>query len=129
MTTSKSVEWVLRVAVFGEFFGHGVLALQGKQAWIGWIGQLLGSDGSTSVTILTVIGAVDIAVAITVLSWRRLPRVILLWAVGWGFWTALLRPIVGESVLDFIERWPNWGAPLALLFLYGWPKTAKEWLK
>ena len=34
MDNSKKIEWILRVAVAGEFVGHGVFALQGKKAWI-----------------------------------------------------------------------------------------------
>ena len=45
----------------------------------------------------------------------------------WGFWTALIRQIVGEPIWDFVERWANWGAPLALLLLIGWPKNWREW--
>jgi hypothetical protein len=45
----------------------------------------------------------------------------------WGFWTALVRPIVGEPIWDFVERFANWGAPLALLALSGIPRTVKEW--
>ena len=44
-------------------------------------------------------------------------RPVLLWATAWGFWTALVRPFVGEPIWDFIERWANWGAPLALYLL------------
>lgn len=33
---NKIVEWVLRIAVAGEFIGHGVFALQGKKR--GWSG-------------------------------------------------------------------------------------------
>lgn len=32
MNNSKIINWVLRVAVAGEFIGHGVFALQGKKA-------------------------------------------------------------------------------------------------
>lgn len=56
-------------------------------------------------------------------------RIVLLWAAIWGFWTALVRPIVGEPIWDFVERWANWGTPLALLFLLGLPKNLKDWLK
>lgn len=123
------LEWVLRVAVFGEFLGHGVFALQGKAQWILWIEEILGTDPATAATLLTLIGVVDVAVAFAVLLWRGVPRVVLLWAAVWGFWTALVRPIVGEPMWDFVERWANWGAPLALLMLYGWPKTLRDWLK
>ena len=32
MNSPKIIEWVLRIAVAGEFLGHGVFALQGKKA-------------------------------------------------------------------------------------------------
>ena len=69
----------------------------------------------------------DLLVAVTVLfaPWR----IILIWAAIWGFWTALLRPIAGEPIWDFFERWANWAAPLALLALQGFPKKAKDWFK
>lgn len=121
----KKLEWVLRIAVFGEFLGHGIFALQGKQAWIGWIEKMLSVEPATAVTLLTVIGIADIVVAFLMLVWPI--RLALLWAVVWGFWTALVRPLVGEPFWDFVERWANWGAPLALLLLRGSPKSFKEW--
>lgn len=126
---TKRIEWVLRIAVAGEFLGHGVFALQGKAQWVGWIQELLGMDAIAASGLLTLIGAMDVAIAVGVLLWRGLPRVVLLWAAIWGFWTALVRPIVGEPVWDFVERWANWGAPLALLLARGWPKKAGEWIR
>ncbi len=126
---TKLIEWVLRIAVAGEFLGHGVFALQGKAQWIGWIEELLRVDASTAATLLMLIGLMDIAVAASVLLWRRVPRAVLLWAAVWGFWTALVRPVVGEPVWDFVERWANWGAPLALLLVRGWPKRPVEWVR
>ena len=125
MENSKKIEWVLRIAVAGEFVGHSVFALQGKKAWIDWIHQLTGVEIGTATILLTLIGFVDLLVALIVLV--RPVRIVLLWATFWGFWTALVRPLVGEPIWDFIERWPNWGAPLALLLLIGWPKNWKEW--
>lgn len=125
MNQQKPVQWILRVAVAGEFIGHGALALQGKQAWIGWISQLTGADPNLATQLLFLIGLLDVLVALIVLI--RPIRAVLLWAAFWGFWTALVRPLVGESVLDFVERWANWGAPLALLLLLGWPKKIREW--
>ncbi len=125
MINSKKIEWVLRVAVAGEFVGHGVFALQGKQSWIGWIQQLTGVDTGLAATLLTLIGLTDLLVALIVLV--RPIRAVVLWAAIWGFWTALLRPIVGEPIWDFVERWANWGAPLALFLLIGFPKTLKSW--
>lgn len=124
---NKRIEWILRIAIFGEFLGHGVLALQGKKAWIGWIQDLTNVDSALAAKLLLAIGIFDLIVALLALF--RPIRAVLLWAAIWGFWTALVRPIVGESVLDFVERWANWGAPLALLLLRGWPKSGKEWFK
>lgn len=124
---NKYIEWVLRIAIFGEFLGHGVLGFQGKQTWIVWIQQLSGLDAVTAAKILPIIGIMDIIIAFIVLI--KPIRAVLLWAALWGFWTALVRPLVGEPVWDFIERWANWGAPLALLLLLGWPKNFKDWFK
>lgn len=127
MNNQKLIKWVLRIAVAGEFIGHGVFAIQGKKDWIGWFTKFGVSDAGTAAQLLFLFGMMDIAFAILVLV--KPVRLVLLWMVFWGFWTALLRPIVGMPVWDFVERWANWGAPLALLFLIGWPKTFKEWFK
>lgn len=116
MSSHKKMEWLLRVGVAGEFAGHGLLAVGGKATWVGWISQMLGVDAPTATTILLLIGIMDVLVALVVLV--KPVRPILLWAAFWGFWTALVRPLVGESVLDFIERSANWAAPLALYYFY-----------
>jgi len=124
---NKKVEWILRIGVAGEFLGHGVFALQGKQQWINWFSGIGVSDAGLAAQLLFMVGLADILLAALVLI-KPVP-VALLWMAIWGFWTALLRPLVGESIWDFVERWANWAAPLALLFLIGWPKTFKEWFK
>ncbi|MBI4128008.1 MAG: hypothetical protein HY459_02960 [Parcubacteria group bacterium] len=130
MHNQKFIEWVLRIAVAGEFIGHGVFALQGKQQWIGWIQEFTGVSGISqgiATQLLFFIGLLDLLVALIILV--KPIRIVLLWAAFWGFWTALMRPLVGEPIWDFVERWANWGAPLALLFLRGWPKSLKEWFR
>jgi len=124
---TKFIMWILRIAVAGEFLGHGIFALQGKQDWIGWFAKFGVSDPGTATQLLFILGIIDITLAILVLI--KPIRVALLWMVLWGFWTALLRPIVGMPVWDFVERWTNWGAPLALLLLVGWPRNLKEWFR
>lgn len=127
MNNSKTLQWILRVAVFGEFLGHGIFALQGKKAWIDWTVQLTGMSLDSAGTFIFCVGVVDIIISLIVLL--RPIKIVLLWAAFWGFWTALVRPLVGEPVWDFVERWANWGAPLALLIILGWPRSIKEWLK
>lgn len=111
----KKIEWVLRIAVAGEFFGHGVFALQGKKQWVSWFANFGVSDAGLATQLLFLVGITDILLALLVLV--KPVRIALIWMIFWGFWTALLRPLVGEPIWDFVERWANWGAPLALLLL------------
>ena len=127
MNNTKVIEWVLRIAVAGEFIGHGVFALQGKKQWIDWFSIFGVSDVGTASQLLFLVGITDIALALLILV--KPIRIALLWMAFWGFWTALVRPLVGEPIWDFVERWANWGVPLALLLLIGLPKTLKEWFK
>lgn len=123
----KIVEWILRIAVAGEFIGHGVFALQGRRAWVEWFSIFGIADAGVATTILWLIGLLDIALAVLILL--RPVRIALLYMAFWGFWTALMRPIAGDSIFEFVERWANWGAPLALLLLRGWPASFKDWLR
>ena len=116
MTNEKKLEWILRIGVAGEFLGHGVFAILGKADWIKWTEQLTGLDTATATIFMTIVGAVDILLAFLVL-WKPI-RPVLLWMAFWGFWTALVRPLVGLPIWDFIERSANWAAPLALYFFY-----------
>ena len=125
MDNLKIVKWVLRIAVAGEFIGHGVFALQGRKAWVEWFSIFGISDTSIATQILFLVGATDVALAILILI--KPIRIALLWMAFWGFWTALMRPIAGDSIFEFVERWANWGVPLALLLLIGWPKSVREW--
>lgn len=112
---TKLISWVLRIAVAGEFIGHGMFALQGKKDWIGWFAKFGVNDPNMATQILFWIGVLDIAVAILILI--KPFRIALLYMIVWGFWTALLRPLVGMPIWDFVERWANWGAPLALYLI------------
>ena len=124
---NKVIQWVLRIAVAGEFIGHGVFGLGGKKEWLDWISQLTNAPTDLARKLLFLVGLLGLLVALIVLV--RPISLVLLWATFWGFWTALLRPIVGEPIWDFVERSANWGAPLTLLLLIGWPKSWKELLK
>ena len=115
MTNDKKVQWALRIGVAGEFLGHGMLAIGGKADWITWTQNILHVSQGTAAIIMLLIGCLDVLLAILVLI--KPIRPFILWMAIWGFWTALLRPIVGQSIWDFVERFANFGAPLALYFL------------
>lgn len=120
--------WILRIVTAGSFFGHGMFAVQGKQAWFKYFEAVSITNPETITMLLLWVGILDIALAILILI--KPIRIALLWMAIWGLWTAMIRwPVGPDPIWDFVERWPNWGAPLALLFLVGWPKNLKEWLK
>jgi len=119
-------QWILRLGIFGTFLGHGIFALQGKKNWIPYFATV-GIGEAAAQTLLPIIGAMDVVVALVVLFYPL--RVALVWASLWGFLTALIRPLSGEPVWDFVERWANWAAPLALLAWQGFPKKWKELIK
>ena len=124
MDKNKKLEWILRIAVAGEFIGHGVFGLQVKQSWIPYLTSV-GISAESALTLLPMIGALDITLAVLILL--KPVRIALLWMTFWAFATALVRPIAGEPIWDFVERFANIGAPLALLYLRGIPKSLKEW--
>ena len=117
---------ILRIAGFGTFLGHGIVAISGNPAWI----PLLTSFGfsvSFSTYILPYIGILDIIVAFLLLFYPL--RFILIWATLWAFMTAISRPIAGYPIWAFVERFANWLVPLALLSLQGFPKDLKSLFK
>lgn len=122
---NKKLEWVLRIGIAGEFIGHAAFALQAKAGWIPYF-TAIGISSETAVQLMPIIGTMDIILALIVLV--KPIRGLLLWMAFWGLATALARPIAGEPIWDFIERFANWAAPLALLLYYGWPTEKKEWL-
>ncbi len=112
----QKMEWALRVGVAGEFLGHGLLAIQKKADWVNWMVRFTHFGHDTAALLIMLIGIVDVIVALIVLI--KPINGVLLYAVFWGFWTALIRPLMGVGWLDFIERFANWGAPLALYYFY-----------
>ncbi len=117
------IEWILRIGIFGSFLGHGVFALEVKESWIPYL-TVVGFSESTAEIVLPLIGTLDLMVAAFALL---LPlRIVLIWASLWGFATALIRPMAGDPIWDFVERSANWAAPLALLALQGFPKNLRD---
>ncbi len=124
MEDAKKMEWILRVALFGEFLGHGIFGLQLKPRFLEILAAMTGITGAWANNLMYAIGAVDILIAVLALVYPL--RLMLIWASAWGFLTALGRPIAGDPIWDFVERWANIGVPLALLYLRKLPKNLKE---
>jgi hypothetical protein len=109
-----------------EFTGHGAAGISVKEGWVRYFG-VFGFDGPTSLAIMPIVGAIDVALAILAFVSPR--RWALLWCTFWGFMTAWLRPLSGESIWEVLDRAGNFGGPLAFLLLSGWPRTARDWFE
>jgi hypothetical protein len=106
--------WALRVAVAFEFFGHGWLAFWGNGNWVPFV-TYWGFSVESAPVVMRAVGVLDWMLAVHVLVRPVVPLVA--WMAFWGLFTALLRPLTGQSLVEFVERGANFGAPLALLLL------------
>lgn len=98
------------------FIGHGAFGIITKEVWCNYFG-VFGIGTGLSYRLMPVVGLVDIIMGIAVLLYPM--RILAVWLVIWGLFTALLRPLSGEPFAEFIERAGNYGAPLVLLVLTG----------
>ena len=98
----KKIEWTLRIAMFGEFLGHGVFAYQAAPHFRLLVMGSLGVSEETAATVLPVIGIIDLTIAALVLV--KPIRAVLLWGAIWGLLTGLARPLSGREI------WDSWSA-------------------
>lgn len=125
---TKFLEWVLKISLFGTFFGHGMFAIQAKASWFKYFEAVGITNPETITQLLLLVGIMDIAFAILILF--KPVRIVLLWMAIWGLWTAMIRwPVGPDPVWDFVERSANWGLPLAFLTIRGWPSTLRGWFR
>ncbi len=112
----RVLEAVLRVGAAGCFIGHGAFGIIGKEAWLPYF-AVAGIPESWAWVLMPLVGTVDILMGIAVLLSPR--PFMLAYMVVWAVWTALLRPLAGESFFETLERGGNYGVPLALLVAVG----------
>jgi hypothetical protein len=125
---ARRLEWLLRIATAGALVGHGGFGwAMAKRDWVGYFGAVgVGPAAVHDASLMTAVGLFEIALGLLVLA-RPAPA-LLLFVVAWKLGTELLRPLAGEPLWEFVERWSNYTAPLALLYVRGWPTTARRWL-
>lgn len=112
--------WMLRVGAALCFIGHGAFGFITKAAWLPYFG-VVGIPEAWAWRLMPLVGAVDVLAGMAVLfAPRGLP---LVYMTVWAVWTALLRPLSGESVFETLERAGNYGVPLALLLLAAMPRS------
>jgi hypothetical protein len=107
---------ILRVGVAGCFIGHGAFGIVTKAAWLPYF-AVGGIAEPQAWQLMPWVGTMDIAVGLLAFAWPC--RALFLWAALWAVWTALLRPLSGESFWEFLERAGNYGVPLAILGIAG----------
>lgn len=118
--------YLLRLGIFLTFIGHGYFAIQAKEEWISYI-TYFGISLDFAEFILPVIGVLDVITGTLALIYPI--RIIILWAFIWAFSTALVRPLSGLEIWDFIERGSNWIVPLSLILIQGLPRNFKDLFK
>lgn len=120
-----ALHWILRIAFAMEYFGHGTYGWLQKPVFAKYL-SVVGIPPETGIRLLPFIGAHDYILALGVLIAPT--RAFLLWGGIWGLWTALLRPMTGESWWEVLDRGGNYGMPFALFLLAGGlPATARGW--
>jgi len=143
MKRNRILYTLLAIGAFGAFFGHGMWAIDGKEAFVklftGSFDHVLGvtvaTDTATNwvkgigwfdITISAVIALMLVGVilgrgALYRLAYSPIALVIYAWGALWGFATAASRvTAVGDfypEVWDVVERAPNFLLPAALVYL------------
>jgi hypothetical protein len=115
---------ILRAGLAACFIGHGALGLLGTASWTSYF-AVVGIGRGTARGLMPFVGAFDITLGLSVLVCPI--SALVLYMAAWCLWTALLRPLAGESIWEAVERAGNYGVPLALFFLMKCG-GAKTWL-
>jgi hypothetical protein len=118
-------EWCLRIGAAACFIGHGAFGIVTKEAWVPYF-AVAGVSRDLAYTFMPVVGAIDVSAGILVLLSPRPAG--LLYMIIWAAWTALLRPLAGESFFEVLERAGNYGVPLALALMVARPRGLGGWL-
>jgi len=108
------ISWVLRIGAAMEFIGHGALGINRVAAWSTYF-AVVGISRENALHLMPLVGLFDVAMALAVLFYPM--RSVILYMAAWGLWTALLRPLAGESSWEAVERAGNFGALFALFLL------------
>ncbi len=114
LTVPLSVEWILRIGVAMEYLGHGMLGFGRPLPWAAYFG-VAGIGHDPAYALMPWVALMDVSMAVLALV---VPiRAAVFYMAAWGLWTALLRPLSGESSWEAVERAGNYGAPWALFLI------------
>jgi hypothetical protein len=126
VTNEKKIHYTLRLAAGMCFIGHGAFGIITKPIWANYF-AVFGISNDVAYNLMPWVGVMDIFLGISILIYPT--KAVITWLIVWSFITALLRPLSGEPFAEFIERAGNYGAPLTLLLLSGFPRKKTDWLR
>lgn len=109
---SRKTVFVLQLGLAATFLGHGILAILQNPSWLPFL-LFWGMKIDLASTVIVIIGALDVVIAILLLAKPSKP--LLYWCLFWTFATALMRPLTGSPIWDFIERGAFMAIPLFLI--------------
>jgi hypothetical protein len=94
-------------------------------AWTSYF-AVVGIPKDTALSLMPFVGAFDVTMALVLLFYPF--RTLILYMAAWGVWTAVLRPLAGESSWEAVERAGNFGV-LGALFLMGQGRGLRSWFR
>ncbi len=124
------LEWLLRLATAGAFIGHGAYgAIMEKPGWYPFFAQL-GLDRATvdARSLMIWVGGFEMLLGALALGApvRALLLFLFVWKMGSEF---IWYPLAHKPSWEFVERWSNYTAPLALILVRGWPRSLRDWFR
>jgi hypothetical protein len=127
MKRDSALYYILRITCAMCFIGHGSFGVITKPVWCNYF-AVFGIGKIASYQLMPIVGVVDILLGLILLFYPL--RFAAVWLVIWGLFTAVLRPLSGESIGEVFERAGNYGTPFILLMLCSSPPAiASLWQK
>lgn len=117
---------ILRVGLCFCFVGHGMLGVFKVAAWTSYFG-VVGINPDQALALMPWIGVLDVGMGIAALFSPA--RWLVFYMFLWTLWTALLRPLAGESFWEMIERAGNYGVPFAVFLVLTPEGSLNAWLR
>ncbi len=121
VSEETAIWWLFRMFVCWEYIGHGAFGVITKEGWLPYFNSM-GISSEIGWKLMPIVGTLDIFMGLSALFIPM--KGYLVYMAVWGFFTAWLRPLAGESISEVFERSYNFGVPLAMLMFMN--MTAKS---
>ena len=124
------LEWILRLATAGAFIGHGAYGFfMEKPGWYGFLAEFGVSRADVDANhLMQWFGGIEMLLGLLALV-APVPALLLV-MVAWKLSTEFVwYPLHTLPAWEWVERWSNYTAPLALLVVRGIPATPAGWFR